>query len=1190
MAHVVRVLHNPTQRTLRMHYANCNTYNADFDGDEMNCHFPQNDLARSESENIASNDLQYNAPTDGSPLRGLIQDHVDGGVKLCSKDTFLDREQYMQLVFSALTTLPGLEVLSYDDSIEFMPPAMIKPVPKWTGKQVVSTLLQQLRRTKFKDQRLNPTRLPGISMERKAKTPASAFGEHQQEHLIVIRDGELLRGVLDKAAFGATEFSLVHAVHEAYGPHKAGLLLNSLGRLFSHYLQSYAMHSCRMEDLVLKKEANERRTELGSESYNVGMRCASAWANAEGGKTEIQDKNLPNTPLPEGERRTAAMKIHQLLSGKEGPTNAAQLDAYMQSKLNPLASEIIKSCLPDGLVVPFPHNTFSLMVLTGAKGSMVNQSQVSCGLGQQALEGRRVPRMSSGRTLPSFDAYDPNPRADGFITDRFLTGIRPQEYYFHCMAGREGLVDTAVKTSRSGYLQRCLVKHLEELTVHYDYTVRDAEGNVIQFLYGEDSIDPTKAAHLDCSSATLLYMARNAEALKQQYHTTSSSASSKTSLIDGAYEDAMAALAAASPKGKGMLLTKSMSVLARRLRNEGDKCKDKNFVAGWKEATIKKAKGGVLEIQYKEDKAKASMPAQFVKPLVRDPLIGRGDKKHMLGSHATCVSEKVALKVKNALANDVELRQTLKQRNLSEKDFLAVIAAKYSSALVAPGEAVGSIAAQSVGEPSTQMTLNTFHLAGHGGANVTLGIPRLREIIMSAARELKTPTMNIPFREGVSEQQQTRTSRKFLKLTLKELLSNEDGISVETTLKQGDAGVWQRFYTVKLKLHPEERIKEAFGISLEEIATEVANKFHGKLSYSMNAHLRKAKAHDGELGNAFVSVPKGSGVGLTGDGGIGGDGEEEEEGEEKKSAKKRKELQDKAGSDSDAEEEEEKAGQEDGVMGGRGMEQMEQEGYGEEDEEDAELKKKGGEDIDDIFGGDEDDEADEEEKKEEKGEAGSPVKKKKGRSEEEGSVGDVMLNRKTSELTLPPISVDVTTRPLILTDLCELAASQVVVRQEEKITRAAVIDGEKGARILQTEGCNFEKLFRMSDELVDHSQISSNDIWAIHQTYGVEAACASIGGQITSVFAVYGIEVDPRHLSLISDYMTFNGEYKPMNRRGMVDGSSAFLQMSFETTATFMTAACLKGQKEELNSPSANIVLGNPIKAGTGAFECIVKN
>ena len=97
-----------------------------------------------------------------------------------------------------------------------------------------------------------------------------------------------------------------------------------------------------------------------------------------------------------------------------------------------------------------------------------NESQVSCAFGQQALEGRRVPRLSSGRTLPSFAPYDPDPRADGFNMDRFLTGIWPQEYCFHCMAGREGLVDTALKTFCSGYLQRCLVKHLEELKICYD--------------------------------------------------------------------------------------------------------------------------------------------------------------------------------------------------------------------------------------------------------------------------------------------------------------------------------------------------------------------------------------------------------------------------------------------------------------------------------------------------------------------------------------------------------------------------------------------------------------------------------------------------------------------------------------------------------------------------------------------------
>ena len=441
MAHRVRVLYNPTQKTIRMHYANCNTYNADFDGDEMNCHFPQNDLARAEAQYIAQTDLQYIVPTDGSPLRGLIQDHVVGGVKMTKKNTFLERWEYQQLLFAALSSLSGLEVIRSSDKIELLPPAIVKPRELWTGKQVVSTLLLHLRKGSDRDCS-NVSNLPGLSTERKTKTPGSAFGVKQEEHLVLIRDGELLRGVLDKAAFGSTDFSLIHAVYEAYGAEKAGLLLNALGRLFTAYLQYYSGHSCRMEDLVLTKNADAKRRKLVQRAYNFGARAAKAWADSEGGKVSIpliDDQDVAEHPMKPVEFASAAAKIGVLLSGKEGKENVVALDGFMQGQLNPLSSDIVKKSLPGGLVVPFPYNTFSIMVTTGAKGSIVNQSQVTCALGQQALEGRRVPRMSSGRTLPSFAPYDPNPRADGFVMDRFLTGIRPQEYYFHCMAGREGL-------------------------------------------------------------------------------------------------------------------------------------------------------------------------------------------------------------------------------------------------------------------------------------------------------------------------------------------------------------------------------------------------------------------------------------------------------------------------------------------------------------------------------------------------------------------------------------------------------------------------------------------------------------------------------------------------------------------------------------------------------------------------------
>lgn len=152
---------------------------------------------------------------------------------------------------------------------------------------------------------------------------------------------------------------------------------------------------------------------------------------------------------------------HKLLTDR---TADEALDAEYKKAMSKKSSEIVQNTLL-GLQKRFPRNMFSCMTISGAKGSNVNHSQVSVQLGQQELEGRRVPVMPSGRTLPSFIPYDPNPRAGGYIGDRFLTGLRPQEFFFHCMAGREGLIDTAVKTSRSGYLQRCLIKHLEGLVV-----------------------------------------------------------------------------------------------------------------------------------------------------------------------------------------------------------------------------------------------------------------------------------------------------------------------------------------------------------------------------------------------------------------------------------------------------------------------------------------------------------------------------------------------------------------------------------------------------------------------------------------------------------------------------------------------------------------------------------------------------
>jgi len=319
------------------------------------------------------------------------------------------------------------------------------------------------------------------------------------EENVIFLDGHLICGVLDKSQYGASAYGLVHSVHQLYGSTIAGRLLGVLSRLLTKYLQHRAF-TCRMDDLILTAEGERLRKDILDK------------ASGDGAKAAIKYVGLPEDSRIEDPEtaRNLAIRLEEIL---RDDNLMAGLDAVMQSAFNKTTSKINNDVIPNHLVKPFPDNNMQTMTISGAKGSKVNATQISTLLGQQALEGRRVPTMVSGKTLPAFKPFDTAARAGGYVANRFLTGIRPQEYYFHCMAGREGLIDTAVKTSRSGYLQRCLIKHLEGVTVHYDHTVRDSDQSILQFMYGEDSLDVTKQKHL----SKFEFAARNHESLINKY-------------------------------------------------------------------------------------------------------------------------------------------------------------------------------------------------------------------------------------------------------------------------------------------------------------------------------------------------------------------------------------------------------------------------------------------------------------------------------------------------------------------------------------------------------------------------------------------------------------------------------------------------------------------------------------------------
>ncbi|KAI8888789.1 beta and beta-prime subunits of DNA dependent RNA-polymerase [Backusella circina FSU 941] len=1059
MAHKARIL--PGEKTIRMHYANCNTYNADFDGDEMNIHFPQNEIARAEAAFIANTDNQYLVPTSGDPLRGLIQDNVDAGVWVTNRDTFFTKDEYHQLLYGTLR--PEIDRTG-GGKIQLLPPAIFKPKPLWTGKQVVSTILMNLTWGKAQ-----------LNMTSKSKVPAKFWGPHAtEEDKVLVVDGYLIHGILDKAQFGATAYGLVHSVYEIYGAESAGMLLSILSRLFIKFIQHHGF-TCRMDDLILTDEGNKWRRDLLDNSTGLGdeahLEFLGLAESAKNANKEVLAKEF-------------RVRMNEVI---RDDNKLAGLDNAMKAKVNKLTSSITQTCLPNGLVRPFPKNDMQMMTVSGAKGSNVNATQISCLLGQQELEGRRVPLMVSGRSLPSFRPFDTSARAGGFVTGRFLTGIRPQEYYFHCMAGREGLIDTAVKTSRSGYLQRCLIKHLEGLRVHYDHTVRDSDGSVLQFHYGEDSLDVIKAKYLNQFS----FSAHNFEALSQKYQP--------------------------------------------------------------------KAALEALETKQGEEYAKKALK----KPNKYDPALS----VYNPGTHLGVVSERFSLAMKDYVDTNPDgmpfnkdgtvSKNNARYASLSKNKFKALMHLKYLHSLVDAGESVGLLAAQSVGEPSTQMTLNTFHFAGYGAANVTLGIPRLREIIMTAARKLKTPTMLLPLRAEVNAKKSSQFCKAASRLTLAQLIDNVSVTEKVSTKSAKNSHKRSKTYSIRLNLFDEDDYGEEYRVTPQRVKEVLGTSFIHDLEELIRKDIKGAKK--GAPEDISKAHKMGDGASADIDDNIGDA------------------AQNDYVSDND---------QDDAKTASTANKNKERATYDESDDEDIEmLQESDDEDVSNEQGSD-----DEEEE--------TPKRRSKVSSNGEIESKAVESSRYTSRFVFDEdkgafCEIDMefpsNTKKILMVSLIEKCADSVVVHEVKGISRCfEYINPTENdtSKRLQTEGVNLRGMWAYSD-LIDVNEIDTNDIYAILQTYGVEAARNSIIKEIASVFGVYGIKVDRRHLTLIADYMTFEGGFKPFSRIGIGSNVAPFLKMSFESTCKFLTEATLHGDYDTLDSPSSRIVVGRVVEGGTGSFDVL---
>uniref|UniRef100_A0A0E0HTF2 DNA-directed RNA polymerase subunit n=1 Tax=Oryza nivara TaxID=4536 RepID=A0A0E0HTF2_ORYNI len=1106
MAHVVRVL--PGEKTIRMHYANCSTYNADFDGDEMNVHFPQDEISRAEAINIVDANKQYIGPRSGDAVRGLIQDHIIGAVLLTKLDTLLSREEYNQLVYGSVlssTRRSGqfgkkISIIMDDDALEPVPPAIWKPKPLWTGKQVITTILNHVTKGR-----------PPFTVEKKGRIekeyliPEERNGDkvktiNPSEQVLYVHDNELIKGMIDKAQFG--NYGIVHTVHELYGPETAGVLLSSFSRLFTMVLQLHGF-TCGVDDLLLSQESDMTREEILGKSekhskivhinFTRPKKDDKAEAKAEdirpkeeGDEAEDtrpkEDHEAEDSTHPkedhEAEDSTHPKEDHEAEGDDEdqmklqmevekiirrnGESATVILDRNMSSELNTLTSKVNKKVFPYGLRKPFPGNCLSLMTQTGAKGGLVNMTQISSLLGQQELEGKRVPRMISGKTLPCFPPWDTSSRAGGFIGDRFLTGLRPQEYYFHCMAGREGLVDTAVKTSRSGYLQRCLIKSLESLKVSYDHTVRDVDGSIIQFCYGEDGVDVLK-----------------------------------TSFLDDKFRE----------------LSDNRRALLGKLDSHND--------------------------------------------------------KHLLLNPNGYISELPEKLIENAMEFLKSKRNEKGRYDIKEKELMKLLKVKYISSLVDPGEAVGVVAAQSIGEPSTQMTDDDEE-------EMDDKLKKARDAERLAAK-LRT----------IDDAE--RIAAKLRRVRVADIVER---IEVCTVPFHNNNGCVSTLYKLQLKLYPQGLYPRQSELTVEECHETLRTVFIDAMDLAISKHLdllhkineiQAVKSNDMESQRSD-GVEESENGPTDEDNGVS-DGENEDDLGADAEKWKRQEI-DEMEYDDDAEKEE-----------GFDMDSESEEDTKSKPESEGHQAKLD-EELEESEEGHVLDSSNKGENLKAK-QATARLEDEMNEAEDEKAQVTIKF-KKNIKWTIHYESTGLNfevhyalqEQPhILLAQIAQRTARSVFVKACKNIDRCEVNKPKKIDNntintpiTLQTAGVNFEVFHKLVDYL-DINEVRSNDIHAMLNTYGVEAARATIIEEVKGVFGAYGIHVDMRHLNLIADFMTFDGGYRPMSRLGMGQFStSPFGKMTFETATKFIVEAASHGESDTLDGPSASVCLGKPVKVGTGSF------
>ena len=552
--------------------------------------------------------------------------------------------------------------------------------------------------------------IPPMSLQYKTKHFGDDEDYKKSNNVLQIENGKYIRGQLEKGVLGSGTKGLLHRVYNDYGYTACADFVDNLQNIVTEYMKSSA-YSVGISDLIADDATNVKIGDIITTK-----------------KKEVRNL-IDQTHLG-------------IFENKTGKSNQEEFETQVNNILNVALKDAGKA----GRKSLAQDNRFVIMVNAGSKGSDLNISQMISCLGQQNVDGKRIPYGFEHRTLPHFTKFDDTPGARGFVESSYISGLTPEELFFHAMGGREGLIDTAVKTSTTGYIQRRLIKGLEDLKVEYDMTVRNNKRKIIQFSYGDDGFDTTKVENqiIPIVSMTL-------EEIYNHYHlpATKSEANELDELFANVY-------------------TKTTMRRIKKQKTDANK-RSKDII----NYMIEMRKRIIRNVFANKDNKGVHLPVAFTH------IINNVQGQQMINKHSVVditplecyhmLDEAFATLEMIHYVKPTELFKTMYYYYLSPKEILVIkrfnkkalsvlletIILTYKKAIVAPGEMVGMIAAQSIGEPTTQLTLNTFHFAGVASkSNVTRGVPRIEEIL-SLSENPKNPSCTVFLKEEDETNQET---------------------------------------------------------------------------------------------------------------------------------------------------------------------------------------------------------------------------------------------------------------------------------------------------------------------------------------------------------------------------------------------------------------------------------------------------